>query len=680
MIEKKRWVYSVLPFLLWGMVGCQAFLERPSKAHAHAEQESAPTAETEESTHTQTSLKTEALSQHLVQIEEDSSGPNGSMPRYAEAVQRLQNTVKHTPLHMPSRFRINKKDSLYELCWLLQDSLEHWQPHTCLTFWSPTRGYHYRSLAFGESQGTPSPIEEEDLWLAPASSDRLAPHDIYRFYGYEGWRDDHDRYYRAHPPKTATDHYAAALLTQDLYTEYAFAHADRLMLSFRSKALEEWLNAVEQTAQHYRDALAAPSNTPTFAGSVEAAFAQERTHALLLARMLGLEEVAERLLAEAGGHPASTLSLAAQVLNSCPPNSLLFGMRSNLFYPLFYLQQRYNSRPDVLLLQTDFLDQPTYLDHLQNPIHYPEAALSIALTKEGYHRQPALVHCHNSDSTLSVDSLKQLIAALNAPPENDPARFYFSEEIRITAPNGTTMDRIAPPHTWGWRQLLSLAIFSANINERPILMTRPLAAQTTPQFLTPTLQRDYTEMLGPVYRLTTTPNKAFLSEEGRALNHTYFNKRTSRTPVEILHEGDRALYTSYFRALFQLLTHFEEQGDLDRASDILGAVIHHYHPVLPDYPQEAAAFLDWSHQWDLIEGTALLFKNQVKRLQYLTAHIDDYPEAELDSADASPQYALRRRAEALVDKAHQYNLHQEDEALQRLLTQLVPSQMPAEES
>ena len=193
--------------------------------------------------------------------------------------------------------------------------------------------------------------------------------------------------------------------------------------------------------------------------------------------------------------------VAADYLNSCAPNAILFTGGDNDTYPLWYAQEVENIRPDVRVIVTTLLGTDWMIDQLRRKINKSDP-ISISWPHNKYvgdnrdyipfYDQGGKV---SKDSSMNLDDAMAFMAndsnrlvtqagdSLNYFPTHN---FYIPVDREFVLSNGTVdpkdssriLDRLninVPQNTLYKNDLMVLNIIAANKWKRPICFTEPPA-------------------------------------------------------------------------------------------------------------------------------------------------------------------------------------------------------------
>ncbi len=190
---------------------------------------------------------------------------------------------------------------------------------------------------------------------------------------------------------------------------------------------------------------------------------------------------------------------AADYLNSCAPNAILFTAADNDTYPLWYAQEVENIRPDVRVIVTTLLGTDWMIDQLRRKINKSDPVpISWAHDKYvgdnrdyvPYYDQGGIV---SKDSSMNLDDAMAFMANNNyrLPTQGGDSlnyfpthKFYLPVDKELVLSNGTVdpkdsskiVDRVninLTQNTLYKNDLMVLNIIAANKWKRPIYFTQP---------------------------------------------------------------------------------------------------------------------------------------------------------------------------------------------------------------
>lgn len=134
----------------------------------------------------------------------------------------------------------------------------------------------------------------------------------------------------------------------------------------------------------------------------------------------------------------TTLAFARNMLNSCPPNAILFSYGDNDTYPLWYASEVEGIRPDVRIINTSLIEGDAYISQLRLPMNQsPAVKLSIPQEKvQGDKRQ----YLRSSPNALSSDTISI----------QDFMDFVMSDDQRtkVTYQNGLSENFLPTSHLY----------------------------------------------------------------------------------------------------------------------------------------------------------------------------------------------------------------------------------------
>jgi hypothetical protein len=165
----------------------------------------------------------------------------------------------------------------------------------------------------------------------------------------------------------------------------------------------------------------------TVVGRIDVKIANEYLHGYQALQLWKRVPESMEYLQKAEYHPA-LIAFAENLLNSCPPNCILFTAGDNDTYPLWYVQEKKNLRKDIAVINLSLITLPDYIEYfaVKNNLK-----LSIPISS---YRNPALSFIMNSssdDSEIRVEDLLNRIEEQVNTFSGDPY------DAKLSAPYGT---------------------------------------------------------------------------------------------------------------------------------------------------------------------------------------------------------------------------------------------------
>jgi hypothetical protein len=193
------------------------------------------------------------------------------------------------------------------------------------------------------------------------------------------------------------------------------------------------------------------------------------------------------------GGRTTTLAFARDMLNSCPPNAILFSYGDNDTYPLWYASEVEGIRPDIRIINTSLIEGDAYISQLRLPMNgSAPVKLSFPQDKVQGEKRQYLRSSPNplSEDTLSVqeymefvmsDDQRTKVTYQNGISENflptshvyldiDPARALASKFL-VTPDKINMIPRrinFDLPGTMTRGSLVQLDVIASNMYDRPI--------------------------------------------------------------------------------------------------------------------------------------------------------------------------------------------------------------------
>lgn len=266
---------------------------------------------------------------------------------------------------------------------------------------------------------------------------------------------------------------------------------------------------------------------------------------------------------------------AANILNSCDPDAILFTNADNDSFPLWYQQEVMGLRKDVRVVNLSLLNTPWYIKQLRDlepevPIRYTDDYIDRVLTA---HTGPAVMRSGR------------------IWPE---AREAQAAGLRWTVP-GT------PGGVLRVQDVMVLKIVDWNAWARPVYF-----ALTVPDGNRMGLG-DYLEMEGMVFRLVRRKASPVHVRQTRKHLMDVYRFRGVSDPGVHRNRTARNLLANYPAVFLRLAEVLAEEGDRDGAYEVLRFCENHALP--PEHWQGAVLMAAMMHRLDRPEETQRLLKN-----------------------------------------------------------------------
>jgi hypothetical protein len=294
--------------------------------------------------------------------------------------------------------------------------------------------------------------------------------------------------------------------------------------------------------------------------------------------------------------------MAYNYLNSCAPNAILFTYGDNDTYPLWYIQEVENVRPDVRIVNLSLLGTDWYIRQMKTKMN-ESAPLPITMPNEKFENGVRDVLYYNDakiPGSLEVKEVFDFITSDNkqamAQYQNgDFANYLPTKNFKLTVnaddaiKTGTVpadqKDRIAPemefkyPGSYMAKDNLALMDILAHNNwKRPIYFT-----VTVPNEMMMGLER-YTYNEGFAYRLMpykpdTTANINEMANTMVMYNNmmTIFKWGNMKTATYLDHESLTMFYPLITHLYLTLAENLMKEGRVDLVKNVL----HKYNEVMP---------------------------------------------------------------------------------------------------
>ena len=373
-------------------------------------------------------------------------------------------------------------------------------------------------------------------------------YDKHPFYGYEGW--DMDVINELGKAKEMPEKLLNGLARAYSYHAGALLHdraggkpTEEVLAfnksfdpeAFSSATIKEYENYIGKSIATFKRLDEQNPSYKLIVGYPKMKWANEYMTAYLDLLIIGQEKRAKSFL-KSGTYPSIYLSLARNILASCPQNAILLTNGDNDTYPILHVQETDNFRKDVRLINISLLNSPVYLNYLINLLpagELPKLSLSLDVYKD--ERMGAVVEVKPEKSLPAHPFLKEMEERMKKdkdPAATEFARIQLRDGHGLSQPTGTTPvyelffggQAYGPRRLWLRSHIFLVDLLEANSFKRPICFSSGIPHSQFPRL------SDYFWETGFVYQLLpyqpdeNHPN--FKSPETRTYrNHTQESAR-----------------------------------------------------------------------------------------------------------------------------------------------------------
>lgn len=197
------------------------------------------------------------------------------------------------------------------------------------------------------------------------------------YYGYKGWADD-----------VISELEGASGLNDTLYEALARAHASKAgdvitsKDAITTKDVSESEDAatfkthIEKSISAYKSLIQINPLYQTWVGKPQTKMSNDYLYGFFEFDLAGDKATAHAFLPD-GLYDDFMINFAKNTLASCKPGAILFTAGDNDTYPMIYVQEKYNFRKDVAIVNTSLINVNKYIEYYKRKYNF-----DLTLTKE----------------------------------------------------------------------------------------------------------------------------------------------------------------------------------------------------------------------------------------------------------------------------------------------------------
>ncbi|MEO6490083.1 MAG: hypothetical protein ABIO04_09110 [Ferruginibacter sp.] len=263
-----------------------------------------------------------------------------------------------------------------------------------------------------------------------------------KYYGYPGWDWDiiNDTVERTMMTDSfweslarAYSNYASGFLFDQSGDHFQNSDTDRILLADWQQITKTRINKfktyITKAIEAYKNILQINPGYETKVGNIKIKYANEYMFAYFDLMLAG-DKLSAYEFMENIEYPDSLINISKRYLNGIPQNGILFTGGDNDTYPLWYLQEVKNYRPDVLVINTSLLGLRRYINLLDK-----QQNRKLFSTRDTIYYKANFEYFLYREPGKSVQKKEvgKFISTLNnyspVANENEPA-FYKNEQLK----------------------------------------------------------------------------------------------------------------------------------------------------------------------------------------------------------------------------------------------------------
>lgn len=574
-----------------------------------------------------------------------------NFPLYHEVVEHLiEKGTCYVKINSSTRLNIHKDTKGFWLTLARYQADRSWDYEDKQLIWSPEGGFALHLIVEGEYKK--QSIEATFLKKRPfAVEDALLDeYNVNLFYGMDSWTDNVINYYRKYTATTPEDYYSLGRAHSFKGSQYFLEHGSQYLLD-NPKLIEEFVAQEEKAIACFKKTHELNPDFQTIVGGIYTKYCNEIMTLNLRFAGLNLKKEALAAIQDKELYTAATQVYSKNILESCPKNALLFTCGDNDTYPLLYMQQAKNIRPDVLLINESQLNLDYYLNHLRSAAYYGNSHLQLSLSPKAYEgRNNEYIHLdqNQQQEPYSISTLIHLLEEETPVGNihNIPASsFVLGQKGKIVLSSSEEYLVRA--------SFLLLIIIEENHDKRPITFA-PSYGYSSNNIAGRSGAKEKLYMYGLNHLFVAkAPTRNKVNKTLVLNNYDVFMEQLEWPVFESVTEENRSSFSSTVYAHLHLIHALIGNNELEKARTLHNKWYQNFYKVYTEMPLRAQlAFIEFSYTLKEEQAEASLAK-------FMTYLLNDFPKKEVETIKIS-----------LLPKIKELLLAYENEQLMQQLLEL----------
>ncbi|MGH1339658.1 MAG: hypothetical protein ACRBFS_26300 [Aureispira sp.] len=467
--------------------------------------------------------------------------------------------------------------------------------------WSEKTGFIKDILLKGDQEGFSLGLHSLKTKPLPKKWTKVDEYNISRFFGMDNWMQPNIDYYQENPPKTYEDYYSLGRAHSFIGGKSILNYEKRRFLQTEFKLLDSLIFHSKTAIAHFKKVHELNPTYQTIVGGIYTKYCNEIVTLNMRLAFLGLKQKALAVVEGKELYTAATRAFSKNTLESCPKNAILFTYGDNDTYPLLYLQQAKQIRPDVLIINESLLNTKFYIDHLRSPTYYPKSSLQIDLDPSTYQDSNNEYILLEEEAEEEAWSIQQLIQLLET--ESTTLRTATTPRFVLGSDQKKAITLTSNQRYLVRSALLLLIILEENHNKRPILFNSSYYFSRNNNFVGAIGLRKHLHLNGMVYQFQyEEANRLLLPKKEALRNYKLFTKQLEWPVIKSIEEENAPSFHATMFNYIGLIDALVEYKKFKKAKVILDLWSNAFANTLP--------LLDVNIQLKFIQCSYLLERNE----------------------------------------------------------------------